>query len=171
MTVARGLAAAVIFFAGVAVGSASPAWADEPMEGIYGFNQAGVVPSTWTITPSCVPGSCTLSVSASPPAEISDPERLLTYSGTAELTGGRWTFVVPLLNGVLCPDGSRAASTEIYAFDDVTLTGTHTSSHAAVCGIQPGLTKTPFTLTYLGPLPNPINRYPLYCPTLTWCPF
>jgi hypothetical protein len=170
VTIVRGLAA-VVFFASLAAGSASPVQADEAMEGIYAFNQPGVVPSTWSITPTCVPGSCTIYVSNTGPSDLSDPERLQSYGGTAFLTGGRWTFTAPVINGVLCPDGSRAPSLETYAFDDVTLTGTHTSSHIAECGLQPALTKTPFTLTYLGPLPNPVNRYPLYCPSLVYCPY
>jgi hypothetical protein len=40
---------------------------------------------------------------------------------------------------------------------------THTSTHDAVCGVPPSMTKTPFTLSYEHPLPIPVERYPLVC--------
>jgi hypothetical protein len=65
--------------------------------------------------------------------------------------------------GFLCPDGSTAPTLNTYAFDDATLTGTHTSTHDAVCGVPPSMIKTPFTLSYEHPLPIPVERYPLVC--------
>ncbi len=43
-----------------------------------------------------------------------------------------------MADGVSCPGGGTAPSTETYAFDDETITGTHTSLHGAVCGIAAG---------------------------------
>ena len=85
------------------------------------------------------------------------------------MTSDLWTFQVGKSNGVACPDGSTAASTDTYAFDDVSLTGTHTSIHGDVCGLQPAMTKTPFTLAFQGPLPNPVDRYPLDCNEIGQC--
>ena len=44
------------------------------------------------------------------------------------------------------------------------LTGTRTSLHAAECGLQAGMTKTPFTLTFNDVLdPSVIARFPAIC--------
>jgi len=69
------------------------------------------------------------------------------------------------LSGSGSPDGV-ADSVTVYGTDgpdDATLTGMHTSLHTAVCGASPGMTKTPFTLTFEKPLPIPVDRYPLVC--------
>jgi hypothetical protein len=91
---------------------------------------------------------CALNVVSTTARVISRQEKLANYSGRARLTSDLWTFQVPKSDGVLCPDGTAAASTETYAFDDVSLTGTHTSIHSDVCGMQPAMTKTPFTLAF-----------------------
>jgi len=70
---------------------------------------------------------------------------------------------------VACPDGTTAASTDTYAFDDVSLTGTHTNIHGDICGLQPAMTKTPFTLAFQGPLASPVDRYPLDCNEIGQC--
>ena len=54
MTVVRELAAAFVF-ACVALGFASPARAEQVMEGVYTYMQEGQPPATWTIYPICVP--------------------------------------------------------------------------------------------------------------------
>ena len=54
MTVVRELAAAVVL-ACVALGFASPARAEQVMEGVYTYMQEGQPPATWTIYPICVP--------------------------------------------------------------------------------------------------------------------
>jgi hypothetical protein len=158
----RGLAVAVIF-AGVALGSASPAAADEVLEGIYTFSQASEPPETWTIYPICVPVvgdlrvplylpvGCTLHVTSSS-----------GRGGDARLTGGLWTFTVTKA-GMKCPDGSMAPLTHTLAFNGEALTGMHTTIHDAVCGLQPGMVKEPFTLAFKEPLPIPVERYPLIC--------
>jgi hypothetical protein len=112
---------------------------------------------------------CALNVSSTTARVISRPEKLANYIGRARLTSDRWTFQVGKEDGVSCPDGSAAPTTDTYAFDDVSLTGTHTSIHEAVCGLEPGMTKTPFTLAFQGPLPNPVERYPLDCNEIGQC--
>ena len=163
MMIIRGLAVAVVV-AGAALGLASPAQADEVVQGIFTYSQEGKPPSKWTIFPICVPTvgdlrenlelpvACTLHVSSS-----------IGRTGDARLTGGRWTFTLKDPEGVTCPDGSKAEVTENYAFDGNTLAGEVTSLHNPVCGLQAGMTKAPFTLAFKEPLPIPVDRYPLIC--------
>jgi hypothetical protein len=100
---------------------------------------------------------------------ISRSEKMANFVGRARLASDLWTFQVAKENGVACPDGTTAPSTDTYAFDDVSLTGTHTSIHGDICGLQPAMTKTPFTLAFQGPLPNPVERYPLDCNEIGQC--
>jgi hypothetical protein len=171
----------------VAVGTSSPAQAlGPPPDGMYSFTEAGVPSATWKIYALCDAPSrqraipdftdpviaadlCALNVSSTTPRVISRQEKLANYVGRARLTSDLWTFQLPRSDGVLCPDGTTAASTETYAFDDVSLTGTHTSIHSDICGMQPAMTKTPFTLAFQGPLPNPVERYPLDCNEIGQC--
>jgi hypothetical protein len=171
----------------VAVGTSSPAEAlGPPQDGMYTFTEAGAPAVTWKITALCDAPSrqraipdftdpviaadlCQLNVSSTTARVISHSEKMVNYVGRARLASDRWTFDVPREYGVLCPDGSTAPSTETYAFDDVSLTGTHTSIHADVCGLQPAMTKTPFSLAYQGPAAIPVNRYPLDCNEIGQC--
>lgn len=171
----------------VAVGTASPADAlGPPPDGMYSFSEAGVPAATWKISALCDAPSrqraipdftdpviwadlCALNVVSTTPRNISHQEKLANYSGRARLTSDLWTFQVGKTDGVTCPDGTTAASTDTYAFDDVSLAGTHTSIHGAVCGLQPGMTKTPFTLAFQGPPPSPVERYPLDCNEIGQC--
>jgi hypothetical protein len=186
MIISRGLTAAAVMTL-AALGIASPAKAlGPPPDGMYSFSEAGVPSATWKIYALCDAPSrqraipdftdplvamnlCALNVTSTTPRVISRQEKLANYVGRARVTNDRWTFEVPKTDGVNCPDGTNAASNEIYAFDDVSLTGTHTSIHGDVCGLQPGMTKTPFTLAFQGPLPNPVERYPLDCNEIGQC--
>lgn len=186
MAIARGLTAAAIF-ATVAVGSASPARAvAPPADGTYTFNQAGLPGATWKVSTLCdqVNGSryykdysnptiqadfCVVNVVSETPSNINREDKLQNYTGKARLVNELWTFQVKQDAGVLCPDGSAAQSTETYSFDDETLAGTHTSIHGAVCGMQPAMSKQPFTLGFLAPLNPPVERYPLYCNDIAMC--
>jgi hypothetical protein len=186
VTVSRGLTAAAVMTL-VAVGTSSPAQAlGPPPDGMYTFSEAGAPAVTWKISALCDAPSrqraipdftdplvamnlCALNVTSTTPRVISRQEKLANYTGRARVTNDLWTFQVPKPDGVNCPDGSTAASTETYAFDDVSLTGTHTSIHGDVCGLQPAMTKTPFTLAFQGPLPNPVERYPLDCNEIGQC--
>jgi hypothetical protein len=173
-TIARVVGIAVIL-AGAALASASPSSADQVMEGKYRFNAPGLPPATWTIYPICVPTvgdlrvplelpvACTLKVTSATAKKTTFELNSLNWGGDARLSGGQWKIITNKTEGFLCPDGSRAPTNDIYAFDDVTLTGTHTSTHNTVCGVQPSMTKTPFTLTFDQPLPIPVDRYPLVC--------
>src|SRR3954447_11257162 len=130
MTIARVLAVAAVF-AGVVLGFASPARADQLMQGIYTYTQGDVV-AEWTIQPTCVPTvgdlrdnlelpvACNLHVAANP-STVLNP-------GTARLTGGQWMYTVNKVDGFKCPDGGTAPILDMYKFDDVTMTGTHSVS-------------------------------------------
>jgi hypothetical protein len=184
--ISRGLTAAAVM-ALAAVGTAGPAEAlGPPPDGMYNFTEPGVPAGTWKIYALCNAPSrqraipdftdpvvaadlCGLNVSSTTPRAISHTERMANYAGRARLASDRWTLDVPKPDGVICPDGTSAPSTEIYAFDDVSLTGTHTSIHGDVCGLPPAMKKSPFTLAFAGPLPNPVERYPLDCNEIGQC--
>ena len=72
----------------------------------------------------------------------------LNWGGDARLTGGQWALTTRKEEGFQCPDGSTAPTVDTYKFDDVTLTGTHTSLNNAVCGVPAGMKKSSFTLTF-----------------------
>ena len=191
MKLRRGLGAAAGVFSAVAIGialeSGDPASAvAPPADGTYTFNQAGVSGVTWTITTLCdqVNGSryykdysnpdimanfCALNIVSATDEQISRQDKLQNYSGRARLVSQRWTFKVDVADGVSCPGGGTASSTETYAFDNETMTGTHTTLHGAECGLESAMSKQPFTLTLNGPPPSPIERYPLRCNDLAMC--
>ena len=168
MTIIRGLATVAVF-AAVGLGVAGPASAGDPMAGVYTYNQPGEPPSTWTIYPTCVIAGCVLHVDDTRPhkGSLSD---LPPYSGDAHLVNDRWTLGIYTYDGISCPDGTTAASASIYTFDDKALTGTVTTMHGSVCGMQPARNTQPFTLTYQSPLPVPVELYPGGgCPTFPNC--
>ncbi|BBZ47191.1 hypothetical protein [Mycobacterium parmense] len=191
MRLRHGLAAGAGIFGAVALGvaleSGEPAQAvAPPADGTYIFNQAGVSGVTWTVTALCdqVNGSryykdysnpdimadfCALNVVSATDEQISREDKLHNYSGRARLVSGLWTFKVDMADGVLCPGGGTGTSTETYAFDNETMSGTHTSLHGAVCGMQPAMSKQPFSLQLAGPPPSPIQRYPLLCNDIAMC--
>jgi hypothetical protein len=186
MSSSRSLTAAAVMGL-VALGTASPAEAlGIPADGMYSFSEPGALARTWKIVALCDAPSrqraipdftdplvamnlCALNVSSTTPRAISRQEKLANFVGRARVTNDRWTFEIPKPDGVTCPDGSTAATNEIYAFDDVSLAGTHTSIHGEECGLQPGMTKAPFQLAFQGPLPNPVERYPLDCNEIGQC--
>jgi hypothetical protein len=184
--ISRGLiAAAVVTLA--AVSTSSPAKAlGPPPDGMYRFSESGVPAATWKISALCdaparqraIPDFtdpviaadlCALNVTSTTPRVISRPEKLANYTSRARLTSDLWTLQVMKTDGVACPDGTTAESTETYSFDDVSLAGTHTSLHGDVCGLQPAMTKAPFTLAFQGPLSSPADRYPLDCNEIGQC--
>jgi hypothetical protein len=176
---------AVVAFAltAASVGFASPASAIvPPADGSYTFNQPGKPSSTWTMQSICttVNGTraqqdysdqttqtlgCKVIVGSQVATNGMTPEeQAVSFNGTALLVSGLWTVSSQVAHGVVCPDGSTAPSTDTYSFSEVTLTGTHTSIHGAVCGLAPGMTKEPFTLAFTGPLDPPVvDRFPQQC--------
>jgi hypothetical protein len=157
-----------------------------PADGNYTFNEAGVSGVTWTITALCDQPSgtrnmndysdpivfafnCALNVVSSTPEQISPADKLQNFSGRARYSSMLWTFKVDKADGVSCPGGGTAPSTETYSFSDETMSGTHTTLHGPVCGLQPEMKKQPFSLQMSGPPPSPIQRYPLYCNGIAMC--
>lgn len=191
MKIRHGLAAGAVIGSAVAVGMAleseAPAYAiGPPADGAYNFNQAGVSGVTWTIGAACVQPSgtrnmndyndpivfamnCALNVVSTTPANNSRAEHLQNFSARARMSSMLWTLQISKAEGVACPGGGFGETSETYAFSDETLTGTHTTLHGAVCGLQPDMKKEPFSLSFAGPGPSPIERYPLYCNDIAMC--
>ncbi|MBW0018915.1 MAG: hypothetical protein JO236_15410 [Mycobacterium sp.] len=191
MKIRRGLAAGVGIVSIVALGIASNSGEHAsaigpPADGKYVFNQAGISGVTWTVTALCdnVNGSryykdysnpdimadfCSLNVVSATDEQISRADQQQNFSSRARLVGGLWTFVVKVADGVSCPGGGVAPTTETYAFDDGTLNGTHTTLHGAVCGLPSDMKKQPFSLQLAGPPPSPIQRYPMQCNIIAQC--
>ncbi len=191
VNIRRGLAAGAGIFSAVALGiglqSVNPARAlGPPADGNYSFSQPGAPAATWTISALCEQPSgtrnmndysdpivwafqCALNVTSTTPRNITRADKLLNFSGRARMSSMLWTFQVQHADGVSCPNGGTAPSTETYAFSDETLTGTHTTLHGAVCGLQPAMSKQPFSLRLTGPPPSPVRRYPLECNAIAMC--
>ena len=114
MALIRATAAAVAV-TGIAIGLASPAWADEQLNGDYTFTN-GPTLNTWTVTTQCNPeGFCAGTVSSSTGMVAS----------IRHLAGGPWTVErhdVP--SGWTCADGSTGPADLSYSFDPVSLAGT-----------------------------------------------
>jgi hypothetical protein len=160
----RGLAAVAIL-ACAALGFAGPANADQLVEGVYNYTPEHGDSGTYEIWPSCVPVVGDLREPLNLPVACRlhmSPSSGLT-GGDAILTGGVWQWTTPKKEGMHCPDGSWAPTVETMKFDDLTMTGTRNIAHTDVCGLQPGIISIPFTMSYKGPLPIPVERYPLYC--------
>lgn len=157
--------AGVAVACGLALGWAGPARADQLLEGVYTYTQDGLGPLSWTIYPSCVPVvgdlreplslpvGCRLHIQSSPGAT----------GGDARLTDRVWTYTTSIREGIVCPDGGWAPTTETYRFDDAAMSGTRTVFNTDVCGLRAGKTDVPFTLAFKEPLPFPVEHYPLGC--------
>jgi hypothetical protein len=187
----RGLAAGAGICAAVALGialeSGEPAGAlGPPADGSYTLNEAGASGVTWTISALCDQPSgtrnmndysdpivfafhCALNIVSSTPEQISRADKLQNFSGRARYTSMLWTFKVDKADGVSCPGGGTAPTTETYAFSDETMSGTHTIMHGEVCGLEPEMKKQPFSLQMAGPPPSPVERYPLRCNEFAMC--
>ena len=131
VVITRTLTAAVAV-TGFAVGLASPAWADDRLDGSYTFVDGGTT-NTWSITTFCNPEvTCGGSVSSSTGL----------IANITRVAGGPWTVErhdVP--NGRMCADGSTGQSHRdlLYAFDPVSLVGAITTTlQPGVCGDPSG---------------------------------
>lgn len=191
MKLRRGLAAGAGVCSAVALGialtSGDPASAvGPPADGTYTFTEAGISGVTWTITALCdqpsgtrnmndysdpivFAMSCALNVVSSTPERISAADKSQNFSSRARMSSMLWTLKVDNANGVSCPGGGTAPSTETYAFSDETLSGTHTTLHGPVCGLPSDMKKQPFSLQMAGPPPSPVQRYPMQCNLIAVC--
>ena len=136
MTITRGIAAAAMF-AGLAVGTASTAWADTTMSGHYIRTETN--PQTghsqtddWYIAPC---GDGCASVATRPDA---------TAPSQARLVNGQWTLD-SAVHTLICPDGTVApnAVSAHYTWDPNTLAGTvQLTAQGPACGIPAGYQNT-----------------------------
>jgi hypothetical protein len=137
MTITRGFAATVIF-AGLAVGTASPAWADPPtMSGHYLRTETN--PETghsqtddWYVTP-CGDGCASIATTPDAPAP-----------SQARLVNGQWTLD-SAVHTLSCPDGTvvRNAVSARYIWDPNTLEGTvQVTYNVPACGNPAGYQTT-----------------------------
>jgi hypothetical protein len=130
MTITRGIAAAAMF-AGLAVGTASTAWAETTMSGHYIVTNSwpgGTVTEDWYFT-SCGDGCASVNVKGG------------TFQ--AHVVNGQWTMDSrsnsQCLAGQVIPNNENAH----YTWDPNTLTGTVTSTNIApVCGVPAGVSQT-----------------------------
>ena len=123
----------------VAVGVASPAFADPPT--INGTYSGGDVLNLWTIATTCDPMGCTGTVSSNQ-----------GWTVPATLVDGMWNFKITKPDGAICSDGSYAPAFISLALDPVTLAGTITTDSNYDC---PGgtLSQAPFQLHRVGGRP------------------
>jgi hypothetical protein len=139
MTITRRLAAAAIL-AGVAVGTASTALADQPtMSGHYiktssAVSAPGTPPTTsdWYATP-CGDGCASMASKPGGPAQ-----------SQARLVNGQWTLD-SAVHTLICPDGTVApnAVSAHYTWDPNTLAGTvELIAQGPACGIPAGYQST-----------------------------
>jgi hypothetical protein len=160
----RRLAAAVILTC-AGLGFAGPAQADQLLEGVYAYTPEQGPSGEYQIYPSCVPVVGDLREPLNLPVacrlHMTAPDGLI--AGDARLTGGVWEWTKRNNRGMQCPDGSWEATQETMKFDDLTMSGTRNIAHTGDCGLQPGIITIPFTMSYKGPLPMPVEQYPLYC--------
>jgi hypothetical protein len=172
---------------GITLESGDPARAvGPPADGTYTLNEAGASEASWTISALCDQPSgtrnmndysdpivfamnCALNIVSSTPEKISPADKLQNFSGRARMSSMLWTFKVDKADGVTCPGGGTAPTTETYAFSDETMSGTHTILHGPVCGLQSDMKKQPFSLALTGPPPSPVQRYPLRCNDIAIC--
>jgi hypothetical protein len=164
VTIVRAFAATAIL-ACAAPGFAGPAQADQILEGVYNYTETDGRTGIWTIYPSCVPVVGDLRVNLELPVacRLHVAGSTGISGGDAVLRGGMWAFETTKRQGMKCPDGGWAPTTETVKFDDITMTGTRSIFHNAVCGLQPGQIDIPFALSFKEPLPIPVDRYPLIC--------
>lgn len=162
---AAATALTVALLGALSTGFAGPARAEPVMQGVYTYTQDGAPPQTFTVYPSCVPVVGDLRE----PLELAVACRLHVATsggikgGDARLADGKWTYSTAVLEGLQCSNGTWAPITETYRFDDVAMTGVRSVSNDAVCGLAPAVHTFPFTLAYQGPLPFPVETYPLDC--------
>ena len=174
----------------LSLGAAVPAQADilPPADGFYTYNAPGEPASEWKVETVCSQPSgtraqedysdvniqtlgCVLNISSTPFNRVGKAEDEITFPATRTLfSDGLWVAEPQKLGGKKCPDGSETYLRQKFAFSEVTLTGTRTQIWGAECGDEPGMVKTPFTLTFARPLDQPIERFPMQCDYLVGRP-
>jgi len=125
MAITRAMAV-TIAVTSTALGLASPAWADDRLDGDFTLVSDGP-PITWSITTQCnAERTCGGMVSTSKG----------WVGAISRVAGGPWTAERnDVSTGWTCPDGSPGPADLVYSFDPVTLAGTVSlTSKPGVCG-------------------------------------
>ena len=142
MTITRAMAVAIAVIC-TAVGLASPAWAEEQLDGDYTF-VGGPTANTWSITTQCnAARTCGGTVSTSRG----------WVGAISRVAGGPWTAERREVGtGWTCPDGSTGPADLLYSFDPASLVGTVTStSKPGVCNDPTSMqTQQPISLQRTG---------------------
>jgi hypothetical protein len=152
MKIAGGLAVAALF-AGVAVGVASPASAEEFL-GTYTMSLGeGADSSTWTVTPCA---SDPEQKGFIPCVHVADSGNSSNapWQADAHLSVGYWDLAVERPDAVSCDDGTKLPARVKYWWNAATLEGVLGFYFPGGCGdAQAGSLSGPFTLTRNGPPP------------------
>ena len=146
-------AATAVIVAGVALGSAAPALAenadntvkaDPNALGSYTM-ESDSDSGTWTVTP-CVEDT----LHCVHVAETGNPKRA-PWSSNAYWTVGSWILFVDQPDAILCNDGSSAPGRNTYSWDATTLEGSVSIFNGAgACGSEPSSLSIPFALSKTG---------------------
>ena len=128
----------------LALAFASPAWADEGLDGTYNLTWSDGDASTWVITSTCSSADSCVARVSSGQGRIGGS----TVSGDARLSNGQWTLTLDKPDGIECSDGTRAPTHNEYSWAASTLSGTLVESWGAVCGdAAPGSQTFTFNMT------------------------
>ena len=142
MKITRGVTAFVIF-AGLAVGFASPAWADD-FSGTYTIDY-GESTGTWTVIPCEDDAPFVQCVHVS---EFGTP--LAPWQADAHWSVGSWSLFVERPDVLECGDGTSHPARATYSLDAATLSGYISIFDDAVCGDEPRTLYAPISLTKTG---------------------
>jgi hypothetical protein len=164
VTIIRRLAVAAVLVC-ASLGFAAPSHADQLMQGVYNYTAQDGTTGTYSIWPSCVPvvGDLREPLNLPVACRLHVIPSTGLVGGDARLTNGVWEINSLNTRGMKCPDGTWVSTNERIRIDDLTMSGTRTVLYTDVCGLQPGMITTPFTLSFKEPLPIPVEQYPLYC--------
>lgn len=143
--------AAVI--AGLALGVATPAQAEEAAQpladpnalGTYTFEAEDGEVAIWTVTPCAEDSLHCVHV------DSTGNDQRGPWNANAYWTVGSWILFVEQPDAILCNDGGSAPGNNNYSWDATTLNGYASIFNAAgACGSEPGGLAIPFALTKTG---------------------
>lgn len=139
-------------FAGLALGVASPALAEEaagPLAdpnalGTYTFEAEDGEVAVWTVTPCAEDSLHCVHVNST------GNDQRGAWNANAYWTVGSWILFVDQPDAILCNDGSVSAGTNNYSWDATSLNGYTSIFNPGACGSEPGSLAIPFALTKTG---------------------
>lgn len=157
--------AAAAVLAGVALGFAAPALAEEAENtvkadpnalGTYTFESEAGESATWTVTPCAEDTVHCVNV-----AETGSSSRA-PWSANAYWTVGSWILFVDQEDAILCNNGTSAPGRNNYSWDATDLDGYASIFSAGACDAEPQSLAIPFTLTKTGGAPPRMPDAPIY---------